>query len=151
MGVLRIFLPIKASLLVEMLHAIGSKFRIDREKLVFRPALAGKKEAIRHEAVENLEGSLLAHVAFRPLEEIAIDKGTFVRDEDFLDVGPFAFGQDDALVFEQLVDVFHVTVAVVIANRYLKKIDDEIGKVVMGIPRVFESPVIEILRLIDGL
>ena len=92
MSVLRIFLPIKASLLVEILHAIGSKFRIDREKLVFRPALAGKKEAIPHEAVENLEGSLFAHVAFRPLEEVAIDKGTFVRDEDFLDVGPFADG-----------------------------------------------------------
>ena len=92
MGVLRIFLPIKASLLVEILHAIGSKFWIDREKLVFRPALAGKKDAVSDEFIEDLEGSLLAHVAFRPLEEVAIDKGAFARNEDFLDVGPFADG-----------------------------------------------------------
>ena len=127
MGVLRIFLPIKASLLVEMLHAIGNKFRIDREKLVFRPALAGKKEAIRHEAVENLEGSLLAHVAFRPLEEIAIDKGTFVRDEDFLDVGPFAFGQDDASVFKNLINILYIFVAIVIVKRNLKQIAKKVS------------------------
>ena len=127
MGVLRIFLPIKASLLVEILHAIGSKFRIDREKLVFRPALAGKKDAVSDEFIENLEGSLLAHVAFRPLEEIAIDKGAFVRDEDFLDVGPFAFGQDDASVFKNLINILYIFVAIVIVKRNLKQIAKKVS------------------------
>ena len=127
MGVLRIFLSIKASLLVEMLHAIGSKFRIDREKLVFRPALAGKKEAILDEAVEDLEGSLLAHVDFRPPEEVAIDKGAFARIEVFLDVGPLGFGQDDASVFKSLINILYIFVAIVIVKRNLKQIAEKVS------------------------
>ena len=127
MGVLQGFLAVKVSLFVEMLHAIGNKFRIDLEKLVFRTALAGKKEAIPDESIENLEGGLLAHVAFRPLEEVAINKGAFARNEDFLDVGPFAISQNDASVFKNLINILYVFVAIVIVKRNLKQIAKEVS------------------------